>query len=209
MKLVKILAVVTMLTMGLLAVAQDVSKVEVSANYSLLVYNPAKNLTGSRNLSGGGGAFVYNVGKYLGLKGEFQGYASTTATWTIPAGNPSLKPGIYSTQGNMFTYLFGPQINFRAKKARIFGETLFGGAYTNAYGQIATAAGIGNPSTNNNGFAMAMGGGLDINASKRIAFRLAEVDYMLTRFQWPVIGTNNQSNFRYQAGVVFNLGGGK
>ncbi len=209
MKFVKIIAVVTMLTLGLLAVAQDTPKAEVSADYSLLVYNPAKNLTGSRNLNGGGGAFVYNVGKYLGLKGEFQGYASTTATWTIGSGNASLKPGVYSTQGNMFTYLFGPQLNFRAKKARIFGETLFGGAYTNAYAQLATAAGIGNPSTNNNGFAMAFGGGLDIHASKSVSLRLAEVDYMMTRFQWPVIGTNNQSNFRYQAGIVFNLGGGK
>jgi len=209
MKLVKIIAVATMLTLGLLAVAQDAPKAEVSANYSLLVYNPAKNLTGSRNLNGGGGAFVFNLGKYLGLKGEFQGYASTTATWTIPAGNATLKPGVYSTQGNMFTYLFGPQFNYRAKKARIFGETLFGGAYTNAYSQIATAAGVSNPSTNNNGFAMAFGGGLDINASKSVSLRLAEVDYMMTRFQWPAIGTNNQSNFRYQAGIVFNLGGGK
>ena len=206
MKIVKLIALAMVVTLGLVAMAQDAPKAEVSANYSLLVYNPAKNLTGSRNLNGGGGAFVFNVGKFLGLKAEFQGYASTTATWTIPAGG-TLKPGVYSTQANMFTYLFGPQINFRAKKARIFGEALFGGAHTNGYGQILTAAGVSNPSASNNGFAMAMGGGLDINAGKRVAFRLAEVDYLLTRFQLPVLGTNNQSNFRYQAGIVFNLGG--
>jgi hypothetical protein len=202
-----ILLISLAVTLAAVAVAQDAPKAEVSGNYSLLVYNPAKNLSGQRNLNGGGGAFVYNVGKYLGLKGEFQGYASTTATWVVPAGNASLKPGTYSTQANMFTYLFGPQINFRMKKARVFGEGLFGGAYTNGYAQILNTAGIGNPSATNNGFAMAMGGGIDINVSKRVAFRVAEVDYFLTRFQLPVLGTNNQSNFRYNAGIVFNLGG--
>jgi len=32
------------------------------------------------------------------------------------------------------------------------------------------------------------------------------VDYFLTRYEWKPIGINNQSNFRYQAGVVFAFG---
>ena len=64
-----------------------------------------------------------------------------------------------------------------------------------------------NISASNNGFAMAFGGGLDIKAGKNVAFRVAEVDYLLTRYEYKAIGINNQSNFRYQAGVVFLFGG--
>lgn len=166
----------------------------------MLVYNPAKNLSGSRNLNGGGGAFVYNFGNYIGIKGEFQGYGSTTATFHLPTGT-------FNTQANMFTYLFGPQISIPLKKFRVFGEGLFGGAYTNGYANLFRDAHIMNISASNNGFAMAFGGGLDIKAGKNVAFRVAEVDYLLTRYEYKAIGINNQSNFRYQAGVVFLFGG--
>jgi hypothetical protein len=189
-----------LILLGSVASFAQAPKAEVSVDYSLLVYNPAKNLSGSRNLNGGGGSFVYNFGKYIGVKGEFQGYGSTTATF-------HLTNGTFNTQANMFTYLFGPQVSIPTKRVRIFGETLFGGAYTNGYANLFKAAGLTSLGTDNNGFAMAFGGGVDIPAGRHIAFRVAEVDYLLTRYEWKSIGINNQSNFRYQAGVVFAFGG--
>lgn len=199
MKTIKVIGLASILLVGLAAYAQA-PKVEASLDYSLLVYNPAKNLSGSRNLSGGGGAFVYNFGKYIGIKGEFQGYGSTTATF-------HLTNGTFNTQANMFTYLFGPQVSIPLKRFRVFGEGLFGGAYTNGYANLFKEAHITNISASNNGFAMVFGGGLDIKAGKNVAFRVAQVDYLLTRYEYKAIGINNQSNFRYQAGVVFLFGG--
>jgi hypothetical protein len=106
----------------------------------------------------------------------------------------------------MVSYLFGPQFNWPMTKKRVFGEALFGNANTGAYGNLFRAAGVHGLSAHNNGFAMAFGGGIDFKIAKNIALRPAQVDYFLTRYEWKQIGINNQSNFRYQAGVVFAWG---
>jgi hypothetical protein len=192
-------------TMTVLLRAQSA---EITANYSLLVYNPAKSLTGDRDLNGGGASFVYNFSKHLGLKAEFQGYASTTLTYhltEIPGIVPS--SGKFNTQANMFTYLFGPQFNVFLKRNRLFAETLFGGAYSDAYANLFKTAQVASLSAYKNGFAMALGGGLDVGLGEHTALRVAQFDYFLTRYEWRPLGINNQSNFRYQAGVVFVMGG--
>jgi outer membrane immunogenic protein len=178
---------------------------EVTVNYSLIVYNPAKSLTGDRDLNGGGGSFGFNYNEYLTMKGEFQGYATTTLTYHVPQTENSAA-GTITTQANMFTYLFGPQFNWVLARKRIFGEALFGGAYTNAYANLFKAANVTGLSANNNGFAMAFGGGLDFGVAKHVAIRPVQFDYFLTRYDWKSLGINNQSNFRYQAGVVFAFG---
>src|SRR4051812_37631068 len=201
-KLTAIVIVVILAGSSQLASAQ---RGEVSLNYSLIDYNPAKSLAGSRDLHGGGGSIGLNLGEYFTLKGEFEGYTSTTLTFHVPS-TPNSAPGTFSTQANMFTYLFGLQLNISKPRSRWFGETLFGAAYTNAYANLFKAAGVSGLSVANNGFAMAIGGGLDIPVSKRIALRPAQLDYFLTRYEWKPLGINNQSNFRYQAGVVFAFG---
>jgi hypothetical protein len=179
---------------------------ETSINYSLVVYNPAKSLAGARNLNGGGGSVGLNVGDYVVLKSELQGYATTTFTFHLPSTANSVG-GTFQSQGSMLTYLFGPQFNIpMRKKKRLFVEALFGGANTGAYGSLFKAANVTNLAAHNNGFAMAIGGGFDIHAAKHLALRPAQLDYFLTRYEWKQIGINNQSNFRYQAGVVFAWG---
>jgi len=106
----------------------------------------------------------------------------------------------------MFTYLFGPQVNLPLTKKRFFGEALFGGAHTDAYANLFRDAHITGLSASNNGFAMAIGGGLDIGISRHVGLRPAQFDYFLTRYEWKALGINNQSNFRYQAGLVFLFG---
>ena len=63
------------------------------------------------------------------------------------------------------------------------------------------AASLGVSATDN-AFAMALGGGVDWKANDRIAIRLAQGDYLLTRF-----GSTSQHNFRLSTGVVFRFGG--
>jgi hypothetical protein len=191
-----------MITISQIAYAQGG---EATANYSFVLYNPAKSLAGSRYLNGGGGSLGVNFGEYFMLKGEFQGYGTTTFTYHVPTTANSVG-GTFQSQGNMFTYMFGPQVTFPLNNKRIFAEALFGGANTNAYGNLFKAASVTGLSSSNNGFAMVFGGGFDIAITDHLAVRPVQVDYFLTRYQWNAIGINNQSNFRYQAGVVFAFG---
>jgi hypothetical protein len=180
-------------------------KGEASANYSFVDYNPAKSLAGSLNLNGGGGSIGLNIGEYLTLKSEFESYATTTVTYHLQS-PPYSAAGTIKTHANMFTYMFGPQFNFYKHRTRLFGEALFGGAYTNGYTNLFKSANVTSLSASNNGFAMAFGGGIDLRIAKHFAVRPAQFDYFMTRYEWKPLGINNQSNFRYQAGIVFPLG---
>jgi hypothetical protein len=179
---------------------------EVTANYSFVVYNPAKSFASHRDLSGGGGSFGFNLGDHLTMKAEFEAYSATTLTYTVKVPPAGVNPGTFNAKGDLFTYLFGPQFNAHTKNTRVFGEALFGGAYTNAYANFFYAAGVTGLSATNNGFAMVVGGGLDVPVSRRIAIRPLQFDYFLTRYEWKSLGINNQSNFRYQAGIVYAFG---
>lgn len=179
---------------------------EITADYSFVVYNPAKPFASQRDLSGGGGSFGFNLGDYLTMKAEFEAYSATTLTYTVSAPPAGINPGTFNAKGDLFTYLFGPQFNVQTRKTRVFGEALFGGAYTNAYANFFHAAGVTGLSATNNGFAMVVGGGLDVPVSRRIAIRPLQFDYFLTRYEWKTLGINNQSNFRYQAGIVYAFG---
>jgi hypothetical protein len=186
------------LLLGSVAFAQSDTKMEVSVNYSYMRFNPQNsNIISSFSLNGGGGAFSYFFTDVIGIKAEFEGYGSTTRTLAATGTN---------VQANLFTYNVGPVIKYRQGKFQPFGEVLFGGAHSNAYVNLCNASGgcIGSPS--NNAFDFIIGGGLDIPVTKSISIRPAEVDFVLTRFGNNFTGgNNNQSNFRYQAGVVFSF----
>ena len=203
--------------LGLAAFAQDeFPKFEVSADYSYARFSPSHiYIKNSYSLNGGGGSFDFNFDKYLGLKAEFEGYGSNTQNFSAPAGTRFCPLGCTANiQGNLFTYQAGPQVGLRTGRFRPFGELLFGGAHSNVYGNISKIPGFttGSTAPSLNAFAMTVGGGLDItlNKSGSIALRPGEFDYLYTRFNSSSINTTGQSaqsNFRYQAGVVFNFGG--
>ncbi len=197
------------------AAAAFAQKAEVYGNYTYMQYNPTINGLQSRALNGAGGGIQWNITPILGIKGDFQGYMSTEwavkVTSPIPVNGGVIPVGTYKSNSTMFTYLFGPVISIPMKKVRPFGEVLFGQSNTNLYGQLTDAA-IANGSSINKGstqhpFTMAFGGGLDVMAGKHIAFRLAELDYVITRYQNPWTGDNNQNSFRYLGGIVFRFGG--
>jgi len=200
-----LLIAVVLVFCGVCAAADDFGKAEVAIDYSFARFNPALFNSQSRNLNGGGGAFVLNFHKGIGLKAEFEGYGSSTAGVTIPAGFPGAGKTI-SASGNLVTYLFGPQFKFQAGKVRPFAEALFGGAHSNVYANLFNAAGVvANTAPSNAAFAMAFGGGLDIPVSRRVSIRPAQMDYLYTNFS-NIFIAKHQSNFRYQAGIVFALG---
>lgn len=201
----KLIGIVFLVVSGLSPVA-FAQKGEITGNFSFIVYNPAKSFASHQDLSGGGGSLGLSLGEHLTMKAEFEAYTATTFTYHVTTPPPGINPGTFETKGDLFTYLLGPQFNASTKSTRIFGEALFGGAYTNAYANFFKVAGVTGLSASNNGFAMAVGGGVDVPVSKRIAIRPLQFDYFLTRYEWKSLGINNQSNFRYQAGIVYAFG---
>jgi Outer membrane protein beta-barrel domain len=198
------------------AAQQDyVPRVEVAVDYSYLRFTPAITQLHSRSFNGGGGSVNFNLNSWFGIKAEFMGYGSTTWTTTfpIPVVNPLgiIPAGTYSSQGNMFTYQFGPQLTYRTNKVNVFGELLFGGSNSNGYANLSRAiisgGGTISAAPTQHPFTMVFGGGLDINVSKTVAIRAGEIDYVLTRYSNPLTSVNNQNNFRYLAGVTFPFGG--
>jgi hypothetical protein len=203
----KSLLVLASLMIGACAFAQDVPKVEIPVGFSFLNVHPNLSPITSFNVFGGGGQFDVNFGNYFGIKADFMGYTQGTGL----KNQLEKLPG-YSGQanGNAFTYMFGPQIKKHTGMVQPFGEVLVGAAHTNAYASIANAEGaVTSGSGNNNGFALAAGGGIDFKINKYLSARPVEVDYLLTRFSANHIAnyTNNQNNFRYVGGIVLTLGG--
>ena len=213
MKVRSALVVGIVLLFATAAFAQDYAKVEVPLNYSYMRFNPENSnaTAGSFSLNGGGGGVTVYVNHWLGISGDFQGYASQTRTWKFPAiaNSPCPIGCTVKASGDMFTYNVGPVLKYRSEHFEPFVETLFGGAHTNGYRNVAKACGavctpIGNPS--NNAWDFIIGGGIDIPLSKSIAIRPGQFDFVLTRFGNAfTLGNNNQSNFRYNGGIVIRF----
>src|SRR5664279_4671682 len=140
-----LIAVALMCSMA--AFAQDVPKFEVPIGFSFVNVHPGITQVTSFNVFGGGGGFVYNVTPWIGIKADFEGYTQGSGL------KNQLTTLGYAGQvnGNVFTYMFGPQIKKHSGKLQPFGEALFGAAHSNLYGQIYTAqTGLISASSNNN-----------------------------------------------------------
>jgi len=202
-------------TVSLFGTVAFAQKAELFGNYTYMQFNPTINGLNSRALNGAGGGAQWNIKPMIGIKAEFQGYMSTETTVEvkspIPVNGGLIPVGTYKSNATMFTYLFGPVIQLPGKRVRPFGELLFGGMQTELYGQLNSAViangGKIDASKTQHPFTMAFGGGLDVNINKHVAVRLAEMDWVLSRYTNPWTSTNNQNSFRYLAGIVFKFGG--
>ena len=180
---------------------------ELTANYSYMHYVPVDNLP-TANLNGGGGSAVLYFAGFFGLKAEVEGYASQNINFNFPPGSIRCPSGCTGTaQANLFTGNFGPQIKIRIKRVQPFFEGLVGGAHTNYYQNVhKNCSGCTFGSPGDWALDVVLGGGLDIKVTSHLAIRPIEFDYFLTRFiNNLTTGNNNQNNFRYQAGLVFEF----
>ncbi len=211
-----------MCLLALMAAAQEVPRGEVFLGYSYV-----RAATGSQvnafNNNGGLGDLQVNINEYLSVVAELGGYA---------AGNVSVKgPDLSSLDQTFFTYQFGPRFSLN-KLGRIvpFGHFLLGGAHQSRSFTVPglPAANIPpgvtvepNPTytryrTTQNAFAMTIGGGFDVNLTKRFAVRPFQLDYLPSHFSpfnipgLSQVGINNntnwQNNLRYSAGIAFRFG---
>ena len=203
------------LLFGSAAFAQEYAKMEIGIDYSYTRFNPENSswTNGGFSLNGGGGDLTYFLTKHFGLKGEFQGTMSQTRIVTVPSPPcaPDIEPPcLVPIQGNLFTYNAIAVYKARKGKFEPYLEGGFGGAHSNAYVRFVTSCGAACINTvkkpTNNAFDFVIGGGFDFVIKPYIAIRPAQFDFVLTRFgNGFTNGNQNQSNFRYQAGVVFRF----
>jgi len=194
----------TLLFAAALATAQETPKVDIFAGYSLFHFddNGLENAlnTGfpgccnySKIMHGWEGALQYNVTHTLGIVADFSGHY----------GNPITIPAAPATvNATMYNVMFGPQLNLRGKRMSGYVHTLLG------FNRVHVAdipAPVNNPAFSNNAFAWAIGGGFDVNATKNIAIRVGQLDYIMTTQDFG-LNLGHQNNLRFSAGVVFKLG---
>ena len=144
---------------------------------------------------------VINVSKYVGLKADVSGhYKNFEATIPGFTNRAEINASLYNVLG-------GVQIKNNSKERRVkpFAHALFGVGITKAKLNDAfcrEAFGTNCPSEfreSETAFSMAFGGGLDVRASRRVSFRVFQVDYNPLR-------KNGQTtnNVRFSFGIVFH-----
>lgn len=159
-----------MLLFAAVASAQDNPKAEVFGGYSYLRVNPGSGVPG-QNFNGGSGSVSFNPNSWLGIVADVGVYHAS----------------IEGTGFNVVSYTFGPKLAYRKnEKVTPFAQVLLGGAHISASGE------------SENGFAMALGGGFDWNATTHVGVRVVQAEYVMTRFS-----SDTQNNARISAGVVF------
>lgn len=173
----KIIVICTLILAScIFMVAQDTNnKAEIFGGYQWTSVDFGSGVS-RQNFNGFDGAVTGYFNKNLGITADFSGNFKD----------------ISGVSTKLYSYTFGPTLRVPMDKATPFVHALFGGAHASANFE----GGSGSSS----GFAYAIGGGLDVNATKNVAFRIGQFDYFGTRIE----GTN-QKNFRYSAGIVFKF----
>ena len=163
-----------------------VPKFEVAGGYSYINFMPGTGISNFNN-HGANGGLTYNANRYLGLVADVGGYVFDRNV----NGN--------KVSGSWNTFLFGPRLNMRRFDHFVpFAEILFGPAragseLTGGSGQTV--------------FALAAGGGVDVVLTKSLAWRFAQIDYLMTNFSGANLSPNStQNNLRLGTGVVFRWG---
>jgi outer membrane protein OmpA-like peptidoglycan-associated protein len=168
-----------------------VPKIEVAGMYDYMNVHPGSPFDNFGS-QGGSGSVTFNPSRWLGLTAELGGLHYDRNVFPLTGSGASVK-------GGLTTYLFGPRLNLRKFDHFVpFGEFLLGGAHagpqlTGDRGQSA--------------FALAAGGGVDVVITRYLAWRFAQLDYVMTNFSGTGVGGNaRQDNFRAATGIVLRFG---
>lgn len=168
-----LLALVLFATLS--ASAQTTPQVELFGGYSRFIVN----VNGPQfHLNGGTVSAAENINRWVGGVVDFSAYGGTMSGVNV----------------NSQLLLLGPRFTLRkAKGFTPFGHFLIGFSRgSRGYLGISESA---------SRFALAGGGGLDINVGDKLAIRVIQADYVMTRFL-----SLRQDNLRLASGVVFRFG---
>lgn len=133
--------------------------------------------TNSTNLNGWNGSLEGKFLPWVGLVADIGGYYGSQT-----------HPGVGKVDGNVYTFLFGPQVSVSVGKLTPFAHALFGAGHTSASTSGYSASDIS--------FATGLGGGVDYKIVKGLAWR-GQLDFLQTRFYG-----RTQNNARFSTGLV-------
>jgi hypothetical protein len=130
------------------------------------------------------------VNEYIGIVGDFSDHRRGVGA------------GVFNGGVSVFAYRFGPRVTFRSDgPVTPFAQVLFGGARLGVNAGFDTGTSVYSESAGVRGSAVAFGGGIDFDVSRRYALR-AQLDRSVWRFN------QEQSNgFRSAFGLVIRFGG--
>ena len=173
------------------ALAQDTPKAEIFGGYSY--FRGDGEDYPETDLHGWTAAGTVNVNKWLGVKADFSGHYNDF----------QISPGIKANV-NVHMFLGGLQFtSYKNEKVTPFVHALLGVARRNT-SVSAAIAGTGPRGVSDNAFALVVGGGLDWNFKKSLAWRVFQTDYVFTTFD--DLREDRQNNFRLSTGLVFKIG---
>lgn len=217
-KLVPFLSVIVLMCASASALAQgttsnDYPKVEVFAGYSALSEANGRGISfGTEsipaNYAGKAGfeaSLIRNFSKHIGIKGDFSAhFDNSSARGLITSCTPTCTSATQDVQlkTQVYNFLGGPEFKARNRtRFTPFAYALAGAAYTKATFRTP------GPTLNlllkrwDTGFAMALGGGLDIRATKRVSFR-GSMDYNPV---WVNDSTDSRPDLmRFSLGFLFH-----
>jgi hypothetical protein len=169
--------------------AQDSPKAEVFGGYQYLHTGDIESVSGnSQNFNGWDASATGYFHKHLGVQGDFGGAYAT----------------ISGVSAHIYTYTGGPVVSLNAGgKVNPFVHALFGGVRLGL-----SESGV---SVSENGFAMMFGGGVDVKATRAIALRLFQADWVYYHFGRNTVGGetipsfSQSNNVRIATGIVFRF----
>ncbi len=195
-------AAVVLCVLGTLAAAQDqpVPKWELYAGYSF--FDPATNVHGllpggvlpvssrvESNPHGLGASVTYNFNRWFGLTADGSGH------WG------SGENGVSSRidDAAFYSASMGPKLTFRTHYFSPFVEALVG--WHSLDSDLFQSS---------NGFGFMAGGGLDLNLTRHLAWRVIRGDFVFSNHQYgpsSIVPATDVRGVRLQSGLVFMLGG--
>jgi peptidoglycan-associated lipoprotein len=162
-------------------------KAELAFTYNWVRTNAPPADCGCFNMNGGTVSFAYHFKPSWAVVAEAGAVVNTNVEST-------------GRDLDLVHFLAGPRYTY-ANHSRFqpFGQALIGDVH--AAGTLApTEIGL----SSSDSFALAAGGGLDINLTPHLALRAVQADYYLTLL--PNRTSNSQNNLRLSAGVIFRFG---
>jgi opacity protein-like surface antigen len=174
----------------------DYNKYDIGVLYShnwqdVGVDNSGTNFLDEREGFHGVEAFAKgNVSRYVGLKGS---YSFNRKSFDINGGTAATS---FNVDADLHQLLGGVEFKDNAKETKVkpFAQVLAGVAHARAHASNSTLS----FTESDNGFAAAVGGGVDFRLSDRVDFRAVQFDYN------PIRASGETShNFRIGIGFIF------
>lgn len=156
--------------------AADEPKAEVFGGYQYTRLDGG-GLVPDINANGWNAAVTGNFSKHVGVTADFSGTYATVSGVKV----------------KVHTYTFGPVFAVHNDAFSPFAHVLVGGFHG--------SAGFEGISGSTSGFAMMAGGGVDAKIAPRVAFRIAQFDWVLLRAE----GETTKKNVRISTGIVFRF----